>query len=201
MSLNGVVEIAAAILASLGSAGAIVIGCATWLGKVWANRILESDRLKYTEELERLRSDLGKTVHVHRIQFETEFKVLSDIWGKLSILRSAMGSLRPTMDIVNEAEASEDRLNRRLRRYDEALRVFIEAVDGQSPFYPEDIFQELSIAIQIGNRESISVAVGKPERSSDWYKEGRHNFQAFKESADKISALMRKRFATLQVQP
>ena len=100
MSLSSVIEIAAAILASLGGAGLIIVSCASWLGKVWANRILESDRRKYSEELERVRSELeasrrmlqaelDQVILVHRVQFETEFRVLADIWAKLAVLRSA----------------------------------------------------------------------------------------------------------------
>ena len=40
MTVTTVIEIAGAILLSLGGAGAIVIAAASWLGKVWANRIL-----------------------------------------------------------------------------------------------------------------------------------------------------------------
>jgi hypothetical protein len=54
---------------------------------VWANRILEQDRRRYAEEIERvknelertskrLQAELDKAVHVHRVQFETEFKAL-----------------------------------------------------------------------------------------------------------------------------
>src|SRR5207245_10019928 len=120
MDLRALIEVAATILAALGCAGVIIIACASWLGKVWASRILEADRLKYGRELERLRSDLeasrrvlqgelDKTIHVHRVQFETEFRVLSDIWAKLSVLRPKMGGLRPTTDISDPHEAANHR--------------------------------------------------------------------------------------------
>ena|SRR5713226_7087242 len=189
MDLRALIEVAATILAALGGAGVIIIACSSWLGKVWASRILEADRLRYGQELERLRSDLeasrrvlqgelDKTIHVHRVQFETEFRVLSDIWAKLSVLRSAMGGLRPMMYIIDPDEDPHARFLRRLKSFDEAFRAFLRAVDDQSPFYPEEIFQELSAAIQITRRESISVSVEKPEHNTDWYKEGATNFDA-----------------------
>jgi hypothetical protein len=49
MSVTALLELAAAILVSLGGGAAIIIACASWLGKVWANRILESDRRRYAE--------------------------------------------------------------------------------------------------------------------------------------------------------
>lgn len=210
MNLRSLLEVAATILAGLGGAGIIVLACASWLGKVWANRILEVDRLKYGRELERLRNDheaacrvlqgtLDKAIHVHQVQFETEFRVLSDIWAKLSALRTAMGELRPTMDVVDPDEGPKERFIRRHRKFGEAFNAFIRAVDDQSPFYSEEIFQELSAALQIARRESISVSIEKPEQNSDWYKEGAANSQALVQSAHRVSSLIRKRLEDLQV--
>ena len=212
MTLSSVIEIAGAILVSLGGAGLIIMLCASWLGKVWANRILESDRRKYSEELERVRSELeasrrmlqaelDKAIHVHRVQFETEFRVLADIWAKLAVLRSAMGALRPTMDVVTPDEDPDERLNRRFVTFDRAFHDFMRAVDDQSPFYPEDIFKELSVALQVAQRENLSVSLAKPERATDWYKEGAENFSAFRKSAEAVSMLIRQRFDSLRMQP
>jgi len=212
MSLSSVIEIAAAILASLGGAGLIIVSCASWLGKVWANRILESDRRKYSEELERVRSELeasrrmlqaelDQVILVHRVQFETEFRVLADIWAKLAVLRSAMGALRPTMDVVSPDEDPDDRLNRRFATFERALHDFMRAVDDQSPFYPEDIFKELSVALQSAQHESVSVSLGKPEKTTDWYKEGAENFRVFRKSAETVSMLIRQRLESLRTQP
>ena len=43
MSFQDVFQIASAVLLSLGTGGAIVVGLSSWLGKVWASRILEKD--------------------------------------------------------------------------------------------------------------------------------------------------------------
>lgn len=193
-------NLAGAVIFSIGSGGTIVWGLSSWLGKVWASRILETDRLKYSQELERLRSDLDKAIHVHRVQFETEFRVLSDIWAKLSALRSAMGELRPRMDIVDLDEDREERFTRRQKKFGEAFSAYIRAVDEQSPFYPEEIFQELSTALQIARRESISVSI-EQERNADWFKDGATNYQALLSSADIVSVLIRKRLKDLQVRP
>jgi hypothetical protein len=212
MDLKALVEVAATIIVGLGGAGAIVIACASWLGKVWASRILEADRLKYGRELERFRSELeashrvlqgelDKTIHIHRVQFETEFRVLSDIWAKLSVLRSAMGGIRPIMDIRDPDEDPDARLLRRFKSFDEAFSAFLRAVDDESPFYPEEIFKEFSVALQIARRESTSVSVERPERTADWYKEGAANFNALVQSADRVSALIRKRLEDLRIHP
>jgi hypothetical protein len=77
---TNVFNVAAAIIASVGGAGVILLALAGWLGKVWAARILEEDRAKYQSELERLKGELearnealqgeiDKTIHVHRLHF------------------------------------------------------------------------------------------------------------------------------------
>jgi hypothetical protein len=60
-------NIAAAVLTSLGGGAIIVAAFSSWLGKVWANRILEKDRAKYQTEIELLKSDLDKKIHEHNV--------------------------------------------------------------------------------------------------------------------------------------
>ncbi|WP_077341740.1 hypothetical protein [Pseudocolwellia agarivorans] len=50
-----VFEIAQAVLLSIGGGSLIIAVFSTWLGKVWANRILETDRNKYAQEMESIR--------------------------------------------------------------------------------------------------------------------------------------------------
>jgi len=53
-----VFKVITASIASVGAGGAIVFALSTWLGKVWANRILESERHKFGEELEKTKREL-----------------------------------------------------------------------------------------------------------------------------------------------
>jgi hypothetical protein len=55
MTLENVYQIAFIILSSVGGAAVIIAALSSWLGKVWANRILESDKAKYTQELDKIR--------------------------------------------------------------------------------------------------------------------------------------------------
>lgn len=51
-------SISALILGSLGGAGFIIIGLSSWLGKVWATRLMGNERHKHEQDLEELRSNL-----------------------------------------------------------------------------------------------------------------------------------------------
>jgi len=55
-----VIATAATVLAALGSGGAIVAGLSSWLGKVWAERIMGEERARHDRVLATLRADLEK---------------------------------------------------------------------------------------------------------------------------------------------
>ena len=67
MNIDDILKISATIIASLGSGTIIVFAFSNWLGKVWANRILEKDRAKYATQIETLKSELNKSIHKHNV--------------------------------------------------------------------------------------------------------------------------------------
>jgi uncharacterized membrane protein len=54
--LKVVFSIAAAIIASVGGAGVIILGLSAWLGNVWAKRIHLKNSSYYNQELEKLKN-------------------------------------------------------------------------------------------------------------------------------------------------
>ena len=58
--MGKVLEIIGVVLGSFGGAAAIIFWLSSWLGKVWANRILEQDKPKYEKELEAIKVELGR---------------------------------------------------------------------------------------------------------------------------------------------
>jgi len=84
-------DFAGAIIASFGGACVILLALSSWLGKVWASRILEGDRARYAEELENLRQQgseklAGLTAELDKFK-QTELRIHSD---KLIIYRVAI---------------------------------------------------------------------------------------------------------------
>lgn len=116
-------------LTGTGIAMGALWGMANFLGKVWANRLMEGDKAKfasdleeqkgkYARELEKLKSDYRHEVDrqlqslrdqqergqfVHRLQFETEFKAYFRIWRDFAVARKLCGALRPLVDTDNRA--------------------------------------------------------------------------------------------------
>jgi len=80
VNIEEVTSIAATVLLSLGGGGAIVFGLSNWLGKVWADRMMEKERHVYAKDLEALRDAL-------RLQSDL---VLAELRTKLEIAKEAL---------------------------------------------------------------------------------------------------------------
>lgn len=90
MPWDEVFRITSAVFASVGTAAAIMFGLSSWLGRVWANRILEADRVRYQSELE-----------VIKRYSEKQFHLYSDLWSSLCDLRIAGDSLWERANVAN----------------------------------------------------------------------------------------------------
>jgi len=83
--LENIYQIAFILLGSVGGAVIIIAAFSSWLGKVWANRILQSEKAKYTQELDKMRHqfrielDQLSIIHEHqRLSFQRMIKALHD---------------------------------------------------------------------------------------------------------------------------
>src|SRR5216683_7228654 len=150
MSGYDVLKIVSTVVLSLGGGGMIVFLLSGWLGRVWANRLMEEDRAKHARALEALKTEfeavnkkvqaeLDKTVFVHRVQFETEFKALSEIWASVVDVRGTMIGLRPVFDVVSKDDDELKRLKERFAPFVKALSELKHVTYVNSPFYPIEI--------------------------------------------------------------
>lgn len=88
-------EIVAAIIASFGGAGAIILALSAWLGKVWANRIMQGDKAKHDRELEELRAELLQANNKDIEEMKNELDIfkqqhLTGFQDKIKIYRMAV---------------------------------------------------------------------------------------------------------------
>jgi hypothetical protein len=104
MSWDDAFKLASAIIAATGGGAVIILGFSSWLAKIWANRILESDRAKYQSQLEilksdlslnveRLKSDLLLNIEISKRFTEKQFYLYNDLWSSLCDLRIAGDNL------------------------------------------------------------------------------------------------------------
>jgi len=103
MELNDLLELSGVVLGSLGGAAAIIFGFSSWLGKVWANRLMTKEKAEYAQELESLRNRLTQDTESYKIKlkkseflFQKEYEAASEF---VALKRSFLPTyLHPDMD-------------------------------------------------------------------------------------------------------
>src|SRR4051794_8616710 len=59
MELSAVVATGATVVLALGGGGAIVVALSAWLGRVWADRLMQKQQAEHEAKLEELRASLS----------------------------------------------------------------------------------------------------------------------------------------------
>jgi hypothetical protein len=95
MDVAAVWEITASVLVSLGGGGLIVFGLSTWLGKVWADRLMQKEQAAYSAKLEELRSSLSfkNSEQMERLSRQLDIAVQThqrEVQDKLAIYREVV---------------------------------------------------------------------------------------------------------------
>ncbi|MGS0683516.1 hypothetical protein ACVBIL_20530 [Shewanella sp. 125m-7] len=91
-------KIGATIIAALGGSGAIILGLANYLGKIWANRLMVKEKAEHDRELEKLRTELHRESQQNLAKINSEIEVY-----KQTQLREHNDKLliyRATIDLV-----------------------------------------------------------------------------------------------------
>lgn len=153
MEIKEVFEIAGAILASLGGGSAIVLGLSSWLGKVWANRILENEKAEHskdleqykrelTEELEKIKSLNDKALYVSKAQYDNEYSIYLEIWSALNEVIIYSKMLYPIMESTPaDKEERQKFKNEKYNNYVEKYNLFSFLIDKYAPFYKKEFYE------------------------------------------------------------
>jgi hypothetical protein len=153
MTIRDAVELATAIVTSLGGGGALVFGLSGHLGKLWADRALEQERHKYADllmnakdNLERAASrykvELDRLGLVHKLRTTEEFSHLGSLWKHMAILSSAFNSMSSMgIRFVPADESEREKHQARLRANFEGARA-----ETHKFFLEEKLFIPKSIA-------------------------------------------------------
>ena len=221
MDSSAIWNVARAIMLSVGGAGALLFFLSSWLGKVWASRILEQDKQKYARELESLRrsfqhdletlkaqleatnrklqGEVDRVVFVSRARFEAEFGALMRIWERIADVRSVLVTLegRPRNDddparVKVWQQAVDTQVSPR-------IDALLTAVESQTPLYPKplyDTFAELILKARVATTESV---VDAPKDVPDYFKRRREFRKAFEALAIEAQEGIRQRLGELAI--
>jgi hypothetical protein len=125
MQPSDIFAIASTILASFGCGTVIVFGFSNWLGKVWANRLMEKEKNEHTRELESLKNSFLKDTESYKIKlkkseliFEKQFEAASEI---VALHRSFFPDTNfPDMDwedVLDHYAFSSKEIEKKLKEY------------------------------------------------------------------------------------
>lgn len=67
-----VIEIVSGVILSIGGGAAIVGGCSNWLGKIWADKLMEKEKSKFARELEREKSNFARDLEQLKFSMQRE---------------------------------------------------------------------------------------------------------------------------------
>jgi len=113
-------------------------GLASWLGKIWASRILEKDRAKYKTQVESFLEDLrtchNKELFVHRLQFEKEFETYKNLW-KASLVFARVASKFRSIQVG--AFEGPVEIQAELQK---ASKAFMDTIYDNRPFYAPQVY-------------------------------------------------------------
>jgi len=101
MRISELAEVVTSVLAALGGGGAIVVWLSSWLGKVWAERLMEKEKARYQMDLEDLRAQTTRLLEKERAAYQ---QGLEDFKAKLNRESDRTGqTLREKLFLYKEA--------------------------------------------------------------------------------------------------
>lgn len=151
--MKEIFNIAVAIILSLGGSGAVLIGLSSWLGKIWADRILQSEKQKYSLEIEEyknkldkqlnlLNSSIDKSIFVTKLQYDKEFSIYLEIWGSLSECVISTKALYPKYEnVFTDEEKQEEYKEKKWKRFVENYNEYSNVILKYAPFYEEKLYE------------------------------------------------------------
>lgn len=176
------------VFGSIFSGGAIVMAMSSWLGKVWANRIIAKETAEYKERLERLCKDLERKNYVSKVRFDAEFAIYRELSESTEeMVRTTYWLFPDGMDTVPRDEDKLQELYK--RRHQEAAQAHKKAVrilNANCAFISEEIYESF--------REIVNLCCDQ----ITWYQYGMKNDFHDEQSRDcwkKTSYIMEKKTA------
>jgi hypothetical protein len=220
------------ILATVGGTGggvAVVVVLSKWLGKVWADRLLETLQQENRIEIEKIKTasnaeivrlqntldranklldaSVQKATIVTRTQFETEFGAYKEIFAALSDLSHCIAWTRQTIRITKSNETREEKIEELTTNYEALLQAHNKAIilkQNLSPFYATEIYEALALCLNESGGEinDLRLSVNSPEQfTSGWYEQGADRQEAFRRGYNQVSKFIRERIASLGILP
>jgi hypothetical protein len=151
-----VFQISASIIVALGGGGAIVAGLSSWLGKLWAEKLLERTRDTNQRSLEAHKRELELSFNARNRVSEAEFEIYRDLWKQVSELTSMGIGIR---NGLQRSSLSDDEQTERYKAFQNVLRNFELSLQSHKPFFAPEVYdaiQLLAIHVSVENKRATA---------------------------------------------
>ena len=131
------------VLGSIGIGGAIVAGFSSWVGKVWANRLMAKESAKFREVLERLTKQLERKNYVSKVRFDTEFAIYRELSKNLVLVVQNARVLFPDKGLQYAPVDKQEQIY--IKNYQDACRsynTFSSCLASNCAFIVDDIYHD-----------------------------------------------------------
>ncbi len=143
-----VLQIVGAVLFSIASGGAVVFALSSWLGKVWANRILEAEKNKYARDLETLKAEFQlqiKRAEIKAGAYQKDANVaVTKLHKALSTAHSScyvFAEMCPT--IVRYRPGTDELLRHHLKHSSDALNELYSTLSESALLLSDDLYSRI----------------------------------------------------------
>lgn len=208
-----------AIIASVGGSGAIILGLSSYVGKLWAERLLQKKSQDFERELETYKKDLSIEVerykskaealnYVSKVQFEAEYETYKLIFAALFNFAAASSNLFPYGLDQIPADMNERKAEyiKRYEFYVDSFNTYSRAVETNAPFIPKEIYEKFISVRQAANEIACmypEIRIQADERFKEDYEKIAHeNFKKtgeFNQLIPQLKEDVRNYLATLKV--
>jgi hypothetical protein len=102
MNIDDIFKVAAAVIASIGGSALLLAAFSSWLGGVWAKRMLQNERAKHSEALESIKKELDILKQKELTRHFDKLAIYKDIVHLVSeILRELEAVATSKQDKIN----------------------------------------------------------------------------------------------------
>jgi hypothetical protein len=166
LTTTEVFEVAAAVVLALGGGGAIVASLSSWLGNLWAERLLERERTSNERLLESYKRELELSFNARNRVSEAEFEIYRQLWSEVAQVTVMGMGIRSGLA---KSELSEEEHVKRYREFQKVLGQFELSYQSHRPFYAPVVYEAIgklarSVSrenkLAVANRELDGIALG-----------------------------------------
>jgi len=144
-------EMIKTILLSMGGAGVVIVGLSSYLGKIWANRLMDKERAALAKDLELYKQELNielqkfrnrsdKASYVSKALYDKEFEIYLTMWDHLVELSYKTYELFVLFDRVPADEQKQNEY--KVQKYTDYALVynqFVTYLKKHGPFFNAEI--------------------------------------------------------------